>query len=99
MNRSHDLKVWPEFFAALADGSKPFEVRKDDRGFRVGDRLWLNEWIPHESGGGEYTGGQLCKVITYILAGPAFGITRGFVVMGLADPEPDDFCKWLAERP
>lgn len=93
--RTHELKVWPEFFATLADGSKTFEVRKDDRGFRVGDRLFLNEWIPHEGGGGEYTSGQLCKVITYILAGPAFGVARDFVVMGLADPEPDEFSKYL----
>jgi len=94
--RTHALKVWSDFFPALADGSKTFEVRFDDRGFRVGDRLYLNEWIPHKGGGGEYTGGQLCKVITYILAGPMFGIARDHVVMGLADPEPDDFCKFLA---
>ena len=27
-SKVHDLKTWPEFFAALLDGSKTFEVRK-----------------------------------------------------------------------
>lgn len=26
---THDLKCWPEFFAATANGSKTFEVRKN----------------------------------------------------------------------
>jgi hypothetical protein len=97
--RSHNLKVWPEFFHALADGSKTFEVRKNDRGFAVGDTLWLNEWIPHGDGTGEYTSGQIAKVVTYMLTGPQFGIESGYSVLGLADPEPDEFCKMLAEQP
>lgn len=43
---THDLKVHPQYFAALANGSKPFEARKDDRGYAVGDTLRLHEWDP-----------------------------------------------------
>ena len=46
MPTEHDLKVWPAFFDPLADGTKPFEARKDDRGFAVGDVLHLREYDP-----------------------------------------------------
>jgi hypothetical protein len=37
----HELKTWPGPFQAIVDGSKRFELHKDDRGFAVGDTLWL----------------------------------------------------------
>jgi hypothetical protein len=43
----HDLKVWTEFFDAILDGRKTFEVRNArDRCFAVGDVLRLREWTP-----------------------------------------------------
>lgn len=33
----HNLKIAPEFFKL--DGSKTFEIRKNDRNYKVGDRL------------------------------------------------------------
>ena len=35
----HELKILPEYFVAVRDGIKKFEVRKDDRPFEVGDIL------------------------------------------------------------
>jgi hypothetical protein len=46
----HTLKTWPDQFTAVADGSKTFEVRYDDRGFAVGDLLRLAEWDPPHPG-------------------------------------------------
>lgn len=45
---THELKVWPEYFDALASGEKSFEFRKDDREprFAVGDVLRLREYHP-----------------------------------------------------
>ena len=38
---NHDLKIWPEFFDAVASGAKPFDLRKNDRNYHVGDTLLL----------------------------------------------------------
>jgi hypothetical protein len=45
---THELKIWPQYFSRVADGSKTFEVRKNDRGFQPGDIVWLKEWDPAE---------------------------------------------------
>lgn len=40
----HYLKTWPEFYDAILKGEKPFEIRRNDRDFRVGDFLVLQEF-------------------------------------------------------
>jgi hypothetical protein len=58
-------------------------VRKDDRGYQVGDILCLEEYDFITK---EYTGRSINKVVTYILDGNGFfGLTNGFIVMGLRD--------------
>lgn len=42
--RTHDLKIWPAHFKELSVGKGIYDVRKDDRGYRVGDLLRLREW-------------------------------------------------------
>ena len=42
----HELKTWPQYFCRVADGTKTFEVRKNDRGFQQGDTVILKEWSP-----------------------------------------------------
>lgn len=44
----HELKCWPEYFHALVLGAKPFEVRKNDRDFKRGDTLVIQEFFPCE---------------------------------------------------
>ena len=44
--KTHDLKVWPEYYRALISGAKKFELRKNDREFQVRDQLLLREWDP-----------------------------------------------------
>ena len=59
----HELKIWPQYFEAVKDGSKLFEIRKNDRDFKVGDELMLLEFRPKI---GEFTGRALRRMITYI---------------------------------
>jgi len=43
----HVLKLWPEYFEAVASGAKTVELRReDDRHFAVGDVLVLREYRP-----------------------------------------------------
>ena len=86
----HDLKVWPEYFDHIEDGSKPFEIRNNDRGFRIGDILNLQEYAP---GPDEYTGRSVVKQVSFLISGDdalgfAFGLRPGFVALGLSDGAP-----------
>jgi hypothetical protein len=85
--REHELKCWPEFFAALLDGRKTFEYRRNDRGFAVDDVLWLREWGPVSEC---YTGRELRRRVTYVLHSTV-GSLDPYVVMALAvlDTEGD----------
>jgi hypothetical protein len=78
----HRLKTWASYFSAVIDGSKPFEVRRDDRGFQRGDRVRLVE-VTHPDDGLLPTGREAEYTITYVLTGGQFGIEPGYVVLGL----------------
>jgi hypothetical protein len=75
----HDLKTWPDYFEAIRDGSKTFEIRLDDRGFKVGDVLWLQEW---DNLNFHYTGRSMRRRVTYVLRD--FGLAANHVCLGLA---------------
>lgn len=83
----HELKTWPAFFRAIADGRKTFEVRRNDRGYNAGDVLWLREWKPEQDVGlpesFRYTHSEMRVRVTYVLSGEHFGIKDGFCVMGI----------------
>lgn len=76
--KTHYLKTWPEPFAAIVDGRKTFEVRVNDRGFEVGDRIVLQEYEP---GSAEFTGAYVSADVTYMLQG-VFGLPPDVCVMG-----------------
>jgi hypothetical protein len=76
----HVLKTWPEYFEAVYDGSKTFELRANDRDFKVGDTLVLREWDPKAK---KYTGRRLERVISYVTDAKGLGcLVEGYVCMG-----------------
>ena len=87
----HDLKIWPPFFEHVVSGRKTFDVRRDDRNFKLGDTVLLREWEPKERGHQDspyYTGREHRMRISYILnprpgRDPDCGLVPGFVVLGL----------------
>ena len=84
----HYLKCWPEHFDQTVKGLKPFEVRKNDRDYRVGDQVVMYEWDPKEAKGREaegYSGREVRGNITCILDGSSFkgSLGDGYVVLGV----------------
>ena len=77
----HELKTVPPYFEAVRKGDKQFEVRKNDRGFSIGDELLLREWFPQLE---DYSGRTVHRKITYVLQSEKYGIAPGFCVLGLA---------------
>lgn len=56
----HELKIYPKYFQETIEGNKPFEIRKNDRHFQVGDVLLLKEWDNIKYTGREWRGSQIC---------------------------------------
>jgi Domain of unknown function (DUF3850) len=77
MNK-HELKTHPQYFQAVLDGKKTFEVRLNDRNYQVGDELLLKEYDPITK---EYTG-KVSKLyeITYILDDSFLALKPKYVV-------------------
>lgn len=77
---THYLKTRSEPFIATLMGDRNFEFRKNDRDFRVGDTLVLQEWELGRYPNG-YTGREVRHQVTYVARGPDWGIPDGYVVM------------------
>lgn len=81
--KAHDLKTHPAPFRAVWDGIKLFEVRVNDRGFEVGDLLYLHEWRPEtHKRGAYYTDRRVLARVTYMLHGGQYGLPKELCVMG-----------------
>ena len=76
--KTHWLKTEPRYFYAHMRGIKPFEVRKNDRNYKVGDLVILEMYSISRG----YHGKNLTREITYITDYPD-GIKPGYLVLGL----------------
>jgi len=83
MSKIHILKTWPESYQSIKKGFKTFEVRKNDRDFKLNDVLVLQEYDPNME---LYTGEMGSFTITYILQGE-FGLPKDISVMSIVPEE------------
>jgi len=58
VSSTHHLKSWPQYFGPISEGRRTHELRRNDRGFEVGDFIVLEEFDPVKQ---EYTG-KRCEV-------------------------------------
>jgi hypothetical protein len=79
----HHLKTWPLSFDAIRRAVKSFDIRLNDRGFKVGDILLLEEYDPVAK---KLTGKHCRRTVTYVLEGGEFGLPHGYVCMAIVPP-------------
>lgn len=73
---THNLKMLPEYFQSVTLGNKTFELRKNDRDYRIGDIVNLCEYFD-----GKYTGYEIKAIITYVLKNcPEYGLDKDYCV-------------------
>ena len=82
---THTLKTDPGPFEDMFEGRKTYEVRRFDRDFRVGDRLFLYEFDRVKR---IYSGRQLSARIVHILPPGSYGLPADVGVLGLAEIGP-----------
>lgn len=75
----HSVKIGKEFFEDVKNNIKTFELRKNDRNYKVGEILEL-----HEYEAGEETGRTCRKLITYMLK-EFTGLQDNYCILGLKD--------------
>ncbi|MBJ9007328.1 DUF3850 domain-containing protein [Citrobacter koseri] len=87
----HAIKIAPKYLNAVVAGQKRAELRRNDRGYKVGDVLSLGEW-KH----GKYTGREWAAVITHVL--PVNEIIAGvdrWVVLSIRSMSPLEVMEYI----
>ena len=76
----HYLKTETEYYQAVESGEKMFEIRKNDRDYKVHDMVYLQEVV-----NGAPTGRELEQMeITYVLHGGKYGLADDYCVLQLS---------------
>jgi len=76
MPQNHSIKCVNPFFQDAWDSLKSFEIRNNDRNYKVGDLILLNEY---DSKNDSFSGRKILGVITYIAKYPK-GLKTNFIV-------------------
>ncbi|MGH2505839.1 MAG: DUF3850 domain-containing protein [Ktedonobacteraceae bacterium] len=82
--QAHIIKTDPKYFERVAQNHKRFELRKNDRGYRLGDILILREYDERTE---QYTGRVLTVRVKFLTDYPR-ALKRGYVAMSLSRPRP-----------
>ena len=73
-----ELKTINPYFTDVWNGDKPFEIRKDDRDYILGDILWLREYATTTG----YSGRSIIAEVSYIIPAGVFkGLVEGYCAM------------------
>lgn len=76
----HELKIHPEYYKDVLLGLKKVEIRYNDRDFKEGDTLVLNEWNPETE---KYTGCQVKRKVNNVYKNLP-GVLSNYVVLQIS---------------
>lgn len=76
---THEVKILPQYYSAVRANIKNFELRKNDRDYKVHDTLILRAW----DGERYIEAAPLKREIKYILSDcKDYGLADGYVILG-----------------
>lgn len=79
---THALKTWPIYFDEVINGTKTYELRKEDRPFALGDTVLLQEYTLEDG----YTGNEAAFEILSILRDkPDMGLKKGYCILSIKE--------------
>lgn len=76
-HKTHEVKIAASYYGDIVSGKKKFELRKNDRGYKVGDSLKMLEFKD-----GKHTGCTIDADITYMLEDYT-GLEEGYCILGI----------------
>lgn len=76
-HKTHEVKIAASYYGDIVSGKKKFELRKNDRGYKVGDSLKMLEFKD-----GKHTGRTIDADITYMLEDYT-GLEEGYCILGV----------------
>lgn len=79
----HEIKLASMYYEDVKSGKKSFELRKNDRHYKEGDKLRLMEFS-----GGKHTGRAIEADIIYMLEDYT-GLTEGYCILGIKATKAD----------
>lgn len=80
MGKLHELKTETKYFKLVWNGLKRFEIRLNDRNYKVLDMVKLNEWDTEKK---DCTDRYIFGYISCIIDGGQFGLDENYCVFGL----------------
>lgn len=79
----HHLKIYSKYFEGIIEDDpnkrKTLEIRRNDRGYQVGDKLMLNEFSFEKA---EFTNRWALVQVTHCLSGKPY-VPDGYVAMSI----------------
>ena len=76
-HKTHEVKIAVSYYGDIVSGKKKFELRKNDRGYKVGDSLKMLEFKD-----GKHTGRTIDADIIYMLEDYT-GLEEGYCILGI----------------